>query len=153
MSGNEHVSQAPPVELPEEFAFATMSFVTLLHAAWPSAEAEQAVAAAYAAYASAAQESGQSPEAAQRASDCYAEYTKSVREAFADYESRQCVLDAYQGYVEELKRAWARVRPAELAPEQLAAIAQSASWVAGVAATVIRACAGLTEKEQPGDAT
>ena len=141
MSGNEHVSQAQEVGagMPEPFIAAAAKFGALLHAAWPSPEAERTVAAAYAGYASVLQDAWQAPEVSQRAADRYSAYTKSVQEAFAGENARQRVMDAFRGYIEDLQRAWSQLDPECLTPERLAAISENAAWVSGVAAIVSQA--------------
>jgi hypothetical protein len=115
-----------------QFLPAHEEFRGRLQVAWPSPAAEQAVTEAFAAYVAIMQEPWQSADLSKRLAEAHAEYTKRVREAFASG-GDALVLDAYRDYVRHLKNVWMALDPDALAPEDLVAIGQGMTWVAGVA--------------------
>jgi hypothetical protein len=128
----------------QPFASPLEEFQLRLREAWPSQDAEQAVSNAYAAYAAILQEPWQSTELNKRLAEAYELCQKRVREAFAGGNADQ-VIDAYRRYVRHLKNMWGDLDPESLGPEDLSAIAQGMSWVAGVALEVSAARPPLAE--------
>jgi len=128
----------------QQFAPIHEEFQVLLREAWPSKDAEQAVSDAYAAYAAILQEPWQSTDLSKRLAEAYELCQKRVQEAFSDSNADQ-ITDAYRRYVRHLKNVWADLDPESLGPEDLSAIAQGISWVAGVALEISAARRPLTE--------
>lgn len=119
----------------QQFLPAHDEFRARLQVAWPSSAAEQAVIQAFAAYVAVMQEPWQSAELSTRLGEAHAEYRERVRQAFAEGGGTR-ILDAYREYVRHLKNVWTALDPDAVAPEDLVAIAQGMTWVAGVAVEV-----------------
>lgn len=134
----------PNVGPQQQIWLAHEEFQKRLHDVWPVAEAEQAVTNAYAAYAALLLEPWQSFELNKRLAEAYELYRKKVHEAFAGGKGG-AVLNAYRDYVRHLKKVWAELDPESMSPEDLGAIAQGMSWVAGVAFEVSVANSSTTE--------
>lgn len=129
---------------PQQFATAQEEFQALLREAWPSPEAELAVMNAYAAYAAVLQEPWQSSYLNERLAAMYEQYRTLIHEVFTG-RNADPVIDAYRQYARNLKNAWANLDPESLGPEDLVAMAQGMSWVAGVAIEVSAGRLGLAD--------
>jgi hypothetical protein len=111
-------------------------FWTRLRDTWPSAQAERAVNDAYAAYTGILQEPWASPELGRRAANALGEYNTRLHDAFAGGRSRE-LSEAYRSYVRDLQRVWIEVDCDALTPQQLFAMAQGMSAVAGLVLQVL----------------
>jgi hypothetical protein len=129
---------------PQQLAKAHEDFRARLQSAWPSAEAERSVTDAFAVYTAILQQPWTSPEYAARTASAYRDYKAQVHEAFAGAAGEQ-VVDAYRIYLRKVKAFWAALNPASLEPQDLGAIAQGMSWVAGVAVEVAAARSSAAE--------
>jgi hypothetical protein len=122
----------PPDAGPQQqFVRAHEEFQRRLGEAWPSPEAEQAVTDAFAEYSAILQKPWQSVELNKSLTEAYEVCRKRIHEAFAGGNAG-AVIEAYRDYVRHLKGVWAELDPESFAPEELGAIAQGMSWVAGV---------------------
>jgi hypothetical protein len=120
-----------PGEAQQRFAPIHEAFWTQLRTAWPSADVERAIGEAVTAYLATLQEPWASPEMGRRAADAYAECARRMRDAGAGGVAER-VREMYRRYLQDLKDTWTQVDPGTLAPQDLGALAQGMSWVAGV---------------------